>query len=299
MAGVNIDDLTLSAASIEDADLLEMLRDSDGKNVKLSGTVFKAAIATEALPVPVGGVVPYTGSTLPSAAFQFARGGSLVRANYPALRDIYITDVGTVTVTIATPGVFTLVAHGLATGSQVSLKTTGALPTGLSINTNYWVIYVTADTFRLATSEANATAGTAIATSGSQSGTHTLVSNPYGIDGADNFFLPDFRGVSLKGFGNATINARTKTGPGALGVRQEDQGQGVVYYTAVLSNFSSRYGDVTGESSAPVGQFAAAPNQTLAGKTSAAKADGTNGTPRTGTTTRDSSMGINFIVRVL
>jgi len=106
--------------------------------------------------------------------------------------------------------------------------------------------------------------------------------------------MPDTRGLSLKNIGDATISGRTKIGPVKLGEVQEDQGQGVVYYTAVLSNFSSRYGDVTGESSAPVGQFAVASNQTVAGKTSAAKTDGTNGTPRTGTTTRDSTIGTRF-----
>lgn len=82
--------------------------------------------------------------------------------------------VGTFTVTIATPGVVTLSGHGLKTGDVVTLATSGALPTGLAIATQYYVIYVSSSTFRLATTLANALAGTAITTTGSQSGTHTL-----------------------------------------------------------------------------------------------------------------------------
>lgn len=82
--------------------------------------------------------------------------------------------VGTFTVTVATPGVFTLASHGLKTGDVVTLATSGALPTGLAVATQYYVIRIDADTFNLATSLANALANTRIGTSGSQSGTHTL-----------------------------------------------------------------------------------------------------------------------------
>jgi microcystin-dependent protein len=95
------------------------------------------------------------------------------------------TSVGTVTMTIATPAVFTRTAHGLATGQIVYFTTTGALPTGLTATFRYWVIALTANTFRLATSLSNANAGTAIATSGTQSGTHTLFSADFEL-GASN-----------------------------------------------------------------------------------------------------------------
>jgi hypothetical protein len=79
----------------------------------------------------------------------------------------------TFTVTIATPGVFTSVGHGLAIGDRVSFTTTGALPTGLVAGTTYYVLTVpTADTFTVAAT----TGGTAIATSGTQSGVHTVES---------------------------------------------------------------------------------------------------------------------------
>jgi hypothetical protein len=50
----------------------------------------------------------------------------------------------------------------------------GALPVGLSINTDYWLIRVSATTARVATSRANAIAGTAIAYTDAGTGTHTL-----------------------------------------------------------------------------------------------------------------------------
>lgn len=75
-----------------------------------------------------------------------------------------------VTISIATPGVVTWNNHGLPAGQQVRLSTTGALPTGLAINTTYFVIPVDANTFQLAATQS----GSAIATSGTQSGTHTM-----------------------------------------------------------------------------------------------------------------------------
>lgn len=83
------------------------------------------------------------------------------------------------TVTIASPGVVSAEQHGFATGDKIILTTTGALPTGLSADTYYFVITgsysdgsIDPDTFKLATSLANAEAGTAIDTSGTQSGLH-------------------------------------------------------------------------------------------------------------------------------
>lgn len=50
----------------------------------------------------------------------------------------------------------------------------GALPTGLSINTDYWLVRASATTARFATSYANAIAGTTIAFTDAGTGTHTL-----------------------------------------------------------------------------------------------------------------------------
>lgn len=87
---------------------------------------------------------------------------------------IKVGQSSTVTITIASPGVVTYTSHGLVTGQQIQLTTTGSLPTGLTASTTYYVVFVGTNTFQLATSLANAAAGTTINTSSSQSGTHTL-----------------------------------------------------------------------------------------------------------------------------
>jgi hypothetical protein len=79
----------------------------------------------------------------------------------------------TVTVTIASPGVFTAVGHGYIIGDVVMFSTTGALPTGLTVNTAYYVLTVpTSDTFTVSAT----LGGAAVNTSVSQSGVHTLYS---------------------------------------------------------------------------------------------------------------------------
>jgi len=82
----------------------------------------------------------------------------------------------TFTVTIASPAVFTQTAHGRVAGDAVQLSTTGLLPTGLAVATTYYVIAagLTANTFELALTPG----GTAITTTGTQSGIHTVTTVP-------------------------------------------------------------------------------------------------------------------------
>ena len=95
---------------------------------------------------------------------------------------------GTVTMTIATPAVFSKTGHGFISGDAIRFTTTGALPTGLAINTTYYVIStgLTADAFQVAAS----INGAAINTSGTQSGTHTVFSIAMGniMGSADDTF---------------------------------------------------------------------------------------------------------------
>lgn len=83
----------------------------------------------------------------------------------------------TFTVTVASPAVFTCVDHGLYPGDTVVLETTGALPTGLSADTEYYVVRqgITTSTFRLSISDSEDYDGTAIVTTGTQSGTHSFL----------------------------------------------------------------------------------------------------------------------------
>lgn len=69
----------------------------------------------------------------------------------------------------------TKVAHGLASGMEVQVTTSTTLPAGYSALTDYFISRVDADTFKLATSEAHALAGTGIVDPVDQgAGTHTF-----------------------------------------------------------------------------------------------------------------------------
>lgn len=80
----------------------------------------------------------------------------------------------TCTMTIASPAVVTKVGHGYAAGDKILFRTTGALPTGVTAGTVYYVLAagLGADDFSFSATDG----GAAVNTSGSQSGTHTLVS---------------------------------------------------------------------------------------------------------------------------
>jgi hypothetical protein len=99
----------------------------------------------------------------------FYENDAVVTTNYTIGQGAYVSGV---TMTMATPAVFTLANHGFVQDSQVHLSTTGALYTGLTVDTPYYVIAagLTSSTFQLsATSN-----GTAINTSGTQSGVHSV-----------------------------------------------------------------------------------------------------------------------------
>ena len=77
------------------------------------------------------------------------------------------------TVTVADPAVFTAVDHELTYGDTILLETTGALPTGLEVYKEYYVIRngITSSTFQLSLSKN----GDPIVTTGTQSGSHTFI----------------------------------------------------------------------------------------------------------------------------
>jgi hypothetical protein len=108
------------------------------------------------------------------------RGGPLYYwdANYGYNNNIAFT------VTIATPAVLSTTIT-LDNGSPLQFFTTGALPTGLIPGTTYYVINSSGTTCNLSTT----VGGSAINTSGSQSGTHTISSRAYNytqVAGASN-----------------------------------------------------------------------------------------------------------------
>lgn len=74
-----------------------------------------------------------------------------------------------VTISIATPGVFTVPTTALPSGTSLVLTTTGTLPTGLTAGVTYYVLNPSGLTFQLSTSST----GSPITTTGTQSGVHT------------------------------------------------------------------------------------------------------------------------------
>ena len=85
----------------------------------------------------------------------------------------------TATITIGTPGVVTVAeGHGFEIDAPVVFATSGALPTGLTVGTTYYVLSggFTPTSFSVAATPG----GTAIDTSVSQSGTHTVTGQPVG-----------------------------------------------------------------------------------------------------------------------
>jgi len=99
-----------------------------------------------------------------------------LRGRVPVGKNSAIT-IGTATITIAAPGVVTATSHGLANGFKVYFTTTGALPTGITASTEYFVVNATTSTFQISATFG----GTAITTTGTQSGTHTLFSSDFDL----------------------------------------------------------------------------------------------------------------------
>lgn len=150
-----------------------------------------------------GVYVPFAGYTPPSG-WLLCNGAAVSRGTYAALFNVLTPLVGTITVTIASPAVFTLTSHGREIDDAVYFTTTSALPTGLTINTIYYIIAAgfTANTFQVSTTRG----GAAVNTSGTQIGTHSMYFCPYGIgDGTTTFNVPDLRARMPMGRGSGTL----------------------------------------------------------------------------------------------
>ena len=85
--------------------------------------------------------------------------------------DTFTADAGTDIITMTSTA---NIPSNILTGTRVRLTTTTTLPGGLATATDYYVIKVTDSTFKLATSYANAIAGTAINITDAGTGTHTM-----------------------------------------------------------------------------------------------------------------------------
>jgi hypothetical protein len=115
---------------------------------------------------------------------------SLANANAGTAVDLTSSGTGTLTVTGYNQDVDTttekihLTSHGLVTGQKVQVSSTNTLAGGLSANTDYYVIASDSDHIKLATSLANANAGTAIDLTSAGTGVLTVTAYGSAVDTA-------------------------------------------------------------------------------------------------------------------
>lgn len=88
----------------------------------------------------------------------------------------FTADAGTDVITIASGNFYNNPNLTSSEGRAVTVSSSGTLPAGLAAATTYFLIGVTATTYKLATTLANAIAGTAIDITDAGSGTHTITS---------------------------------------------------------------------------------------------------------------------------
>lgn len=265
-------------------------------NTTIAGSLDVSGVFNQ---MPTGTIITSALQTNPSGFLLCDGSNTVSRSTYLNLFNAIVPNKGTVTITINTPGVVTLNSHGFLTGESIFLNTTGALPTGLSIDTLYFVISIDANTFRLATSYSNSIAGTAINTSGSQSGTHTLFFCPYGLgSNTSNFKLPDFKNATIRGRGLSS--GFTNNNTTRMGFLENDSLQG--HRHEILSQGTWRSGNllVYGPStitSTTVPELTTVASQTNNNMTNDPGNDGTNGTPRISLETRMKNQGVNFFIK--
>jgi len=130
--------------------------------------------------------------TLDASANNGTVSSTSLTRNYSAVpvpHDKTDTGVGTITTVnpqagvlpqlVVTTGVFTRTGHGFSTGQSIQITTNGVnIPAPLALLTTYWVIWLSASTFALATTRDHAIAGIGISftTAGDEGKTLTLTS---------------------------------------------------------------------------------------------------------------------------
>lgn len=250
------------------------------------------ATSQASLVVPAGTIVSSVSHTTPTGFLLCDGSNTVSRTTYSNLFNAIVPDKGTVTISVpATPTVITLNNHGFLTGESIFLTTTGALPTGLAVNTLYFIVVNTANTFWLSTTYANAIANTRIATSGTQSGVHTLFYCPYGLgSNTSNFKLPDFKNATIRGRGLST--AFTNNDTPRLGNLENDSFQGHTFTASLTnSNLLTLYG------AGGIGPGSFYDGESIGVNVASNPSQNGNGLPRQSTETRMKNQGVNFFIK--
>jgi len=195
-----------------------------------------APTPTTANDVPTGTIIQNVSPNI--GGYLLCNGNNYNRNDYIALFNLLNTEKGTCTIAISTPAVITLTNHGLTTGQKVYFTTTGALPTGLTANTTYWINVTGINTFNLSSTYANLIAGIYIATSGTQSGVHTAFLTIASVSNATTFNTPDYQGRVL-------ANANALNGVGKF--------TGTETQTLTIANLPSHNHNIIGDSGSGIG----------------------------------------------
>jgi hypothetical protein len=188
-----VDTFTL-AASLGGA-LIDLADDGSGNitfiPVNVDVSLDSLEVTAHGLATGDGPFYVSTGTTLPTGltattyywvnvltANRFALATTLANAMDGVV--VNLTGIGAGTQTVSRVAVDTTtnllrsVAHGLTTGTLVRLTTDGALPTGVAVTTNYWIIADDADHYSFAASLADSGTATAINLTAVGSGTTTV-----------------------------------------------------------------------------------------------------------------------------
>ncbi|CDZ50422.1 phage tail protein [Neorhizobium galegae] len=217
-------------------------------------------------------------------------GAAISRTTYAALFSALVSGDGytqqTFTVSIASPGVFSRTAHGFTGGERLRLSTTGALPTGLNTTTDYFVIYVDANTYQLSASDL---APVAINTSGTQSGTHSHLRSNWGLgDGTSTFNVPDYRGIFPRG----VDDGRGVDAGRAFASAQPDAFQGHWFGRPGLTRLGEFFLNVVGGGTQIGGVRADSTNPSVP------ITNGVNGTPRIASETRPMNAATHYFIKI-
>jgi hypothetical protein len=225
--------------------------------------------------VPIGSSIMWN-QTTPPLNYLVEDGSALTASAYLLLFNVLVKS-STITMSVGTPAIITWTGNTLINGDPIKFTTTGTLPTGLTVGTVYYVINRSGNTFNLAATPG----GAAIATSGTQVGTHTGINAPFGCaNDLSTFNLPDSRGEFIRGYDftrGVDLNR-------AFGVLQTDAFQGHRHSVS----WSPTYAIQAGGS----GEGGGSGNTDMAISISITDpiTDGVHGTPRSASETRPRNM---------
>lgn len=152
---------------------------ASGPVVTLSATIPTSSI--QGIGLTCGSLISYLDSTYRITTCSIGNiSTSITAERYVTVYDIDaiwgtgITVPETFTISIASPAVITCSSHGLSNGDFVSFTTTGELPNNLATSLPIWGGYVinsATNTFQISATQG----GSAINSTGSQSGTHSFI----------------------------------------------------------------------------------------------------------------------------